>query len=163
MRGLCCAGGTISATVVSHRCYHILCYNIDKMKRIDTSWKEGTNEPGLAISILLLPLTIPHELSHYLAGRLLGVKISMGLYRVRYNVRGVATWKQIVISLAPTILGASIGILALLYLLSGPISKPRAYVALIGFTYSALMITSCYQDWISFRSYVRDLSNSDSS
>ena len=130
-------------------------YNILGMKKIDSEWKEGNDKPGGALSILLLPLTIPHELSHYLIGRLFGVNISLGLYRVTYSIRNVPMWKRILIDVAPTILSLIIFSITLFYLIQSPITKARAYVALFGFTYALMLLSSCVGDWRDIRQYIK--------
>lgn len=121
------------------------------MNKIDTKFKAGTPVPSKIISIVGLVISIPHELSHYLVGRLLGVDIQFGLYRTKYKAAGVPTWKRVLISSAPTFLGLAIAAAFIIYLLSGDFTKPRAFVTLYGVTYAALMLATCLGDWQSIR------------
>jgi hypothetical protein len=103
------------------------------------------------IEILFLPLLIPHELSHYLVGRLLGVQIKLEFKQVRiYGYRRIPRWKMVVIVLAPTMLAVGLMIGFVAFFAFGEITRVRYQQALVGVTYAALLLTTCVGDWRSF-------------
>ena len=66
----------------------------------DRTKKQSDNASPLLI-FLLLPALIPHELVHYLTGRLLGMEIRLYLREVVYKRTDL--WKEITMALAPTV------------------------------------------------------------
>jgi hypothetical protein len=100
------------------------------------------------IDILSLPLLIPHELSHYLVGRLLGVRMKLEFTQVRiYGYKRIPRWKMVVIVLAPTMLAVGLMIGFVAFFAFGEITWVRYRQALAGVTYAALLLTTCIGDW----------------
>jgi hypothetical protein len=109
------------------------------------------------LEVLFLPLLIPHELSHYLVGRLLGVRMKLGINQVRiYGRQSIPRWKMSLIDLAPTILAVVLLIGFMAFFILGEITRHRFRQALAGMTYAALLLTTCVGDW---RDFWNDWSN----
>jgi hypothetical protein len=103
------------------------------------------------LDVVFLPFSIPHELSHYLVGRLLGVRIKLEINQVRiYGSQNVPRWKMRLIILAPTLLAVMVLIGFVVFFVLGEITRQRFRQALAGVTYAALLLTTCVGDWRDF-------------
>ena len=93
-------------------------------------------------ALALLPVafgvgTLAHELTHYLAARLLGVAAWFeGPTTVAYRITGAPRWRQRLIGLAPQLVGATVGLVWLA--LEGVPWSPAGLVGLAAWaTYTA--------------------------
>lgn len=90
-----------------------MCYDAGMANLIDTLYdrtKRQSDNASPLLTFLLLPALIPHELVHYLTGRLLGMEIRLYLREVIYKRTDL--WKEITMALAPTVFSLSIIVFA---------------------------------------------------
>ncbi|MEM9775516.1 MAG: hypothetical protein AAF902_13120 [Chloroflexota bacterium] len=93
------------------------------------------------IKILMLPISWPHEMTHYLTGRALNIPIQRHDFHITY-LEKPPLWKDLIITLMPTLLGFSILFSSIFILL---VSEPLAEFI---FWYGIVMFFTCLSDWV---------------
>lgn len=105
-------------------------------------WAERGYKLPKWVRAFMLPVTYPHEMSHYLVGRLLGMEIQLHELHVAYN-QSDQIWKDILMIMAPT--GLAVLIMLGAFQLIGFSQTLADYILIYGF----VMLVSSAGDWYS--------------
>ena len=102
---------------------------------------EQNHASPIWFKILMSPISWPHEMTHYLTGRALGVPIQRHAFHMTY-LEKPPLWKDVIITLMPTALGILILFSSIFVLLW---SETAAEIL---FWYGIIMFFTCVSDWV---------------
>lgn len=102
---------------------------------------------AIAVQLFIGIFSIPHEICHFLAGRLLGIrtKIVDIAHTMSYGYDRTPAWKLVAIDLAPTLFGLLLALSLGYFVLEAP--RQRAVIGLVGGWYVSIFLSSCLGDW----------------
>jgi len=85
------------------------CYDVSMQTGVDYNrkWAERDYKLPKWVRVLMLPVTYPHEMAHYLVGRLLGMEIKRHELHASY-IPSDQMWKDVLMLMAPTVLAVLI-------------------------------------------------------
>jgi hypothetical protein len=113
----------------------------------DHHHSEHKSMKTIIILVITGIFTIPHEICHFLVGRLLGVRTEIIniSHTMAYDYHHIPAWKMVAIDLAPTLFGIGLALALGGHVLEMP--RPRAGIGLVGAWYVSIFLSSCLGDW----------------
>lgn len=88
----------------------------------------------------------PHELAHFIIGRILGVEVVLRKRSVAVPI-DIPDWKHIVILIAPTLLSIGVMLASITVPFVYGLTRRPALIGIEGFFYSLGLLSTCVGDW----------------